>query len=146
MTAKEYLERYADAQQKKNRIDNVLSRIEAEMESCAINYNGMPRGNNISKRTEQDAIRIAEQKRKLEHAKADAIEIMCEVESTIEMLIDPMEKNVLHARYIDLKENGTPKGWWKIANNLGYSEDGVYRIHRIALEHLEKLIPKCEEQ
>ena len=140
MTAKEFMESYGKALEEKRRIEEDIIRIEAEIGMPGINYDGMPRGNNISKPTEQSALRFSSQIKRLRKSKDEAVKTMLEVEETVAKLNNAMERKVLRARYIDLQENGASKNWLRIAKELKYSEDGIYRLHRVALKHLEVIL------
>ena len=137
MTAKEYLKQYEYAQK---RADRFREEYEAELlkvdavRSLSDN-DGMPHGSNISKPTEDQAIRLADKARRWKQAELDAIEIRQEVFDLIDS-IDGIEGDVLYERYIKLHK------WEAICVLLSYSWQGIHLVHRRALAIVENRL-KC---
>ena len=105
MTARRYLEQYKRAVQRIRRLEE-----EYERESLLIDAvrsvsdnDGMPHGTNISKPTEDKAIRLAEKMERIVDARLTAIEVRQEVFDTI-MELDDLECDVLLQRYVYLKK------------------------------------------
>ena len=129
MTAKEYLQQYAEAvravrrlqfeyQEELYLIDNVRSTLGGD---------GTPRSNAISKSVEEKAIRLADKALELKQAELDAIRIRQEVFDAISEI--PEEKgDVLYERYINLKS------WSEVAKAVGYSKSRTHDIHNEALQ------------
>ena len=137
MTAKEYLRQYEYA-------DRRVRRLEAEYEQemlmvdairSASDNDGMPHGNNISKPTEDRAIRLADRKLRLVQARLDALEVRQEIFDLIND-IEGVEGDVLYQRYINLHK------WEEICVMLHYSWQGIHLIHRRALAIVESRL-KC---
>lgn len=145
MKAKDYLLQYSNAQKEIKRLENTLTRIEAGIGGGAIVYSGMPHGTNISHPTETAAINITTAKERLKKAIDEATLTMIDVHNTIECLDDMMQKNVLHARYIDTKKSGDPRGWEAIGKELGYHPDHARKIHVKALEAVQHLLDEIEK-
>ena len=137
MNAKKYLTQYAEKVQEIKRIEYKLSALHAEISGRGVNYDGMPRAKKITKPTEETAINLIERERQLMEARTRAAEVMCNVADSIEALDDPLHKAVLHARYIEIYENGNPRGWQKISVDLGYSEDWIKHIHQEGLTAIQ---------
>lgn len=135
MTAKEYLKQYEYAHKKAERL---REEYEAEMlkvdavRSLSDN-DGMPHGSNISKPTEDKAIRLADKALRWQQAELDAIEIRQQVFETIYDIPD-VEGDVLYQRYINLRK------WEEICVLLNYSWKGIHLVHRRALNIVEGLI------
>ena len=128
MTAKEYLKQYERAVRRAQRY-----REEYEAESALIdavrslsNNDGMPHGTNISKPTEEKAIRLADRRLRLIDAELEAIKVKQEVFDFIDN-IDGVEGEVLKYRYVDLLT------WEEICIRVHYSWRQTHRIHRRAL-------------
>ena len=105
MTARRYLEQYRRAVQRIRRLEE-----EYERESLLIDAvrsvsdnDGMPHGANISKPTEDKAVRLAEKMERIVDARLTAIEVRQEVFDTI-MELDDLECDVLLQRYVCLKK------------------------------------------
>ena len=135
MTAKEYLKQYEYAQRKADRLreeyETELMKVDA-VRSLSDN-DGMPHGSNISKPTEDKAIRLADKALRWKQAELDAIEIRQEVFDTIWNIPD-IEGDVLYQRYINLRK------WEEICVMLHYSWKGIHLVHRRALNLVDELI------
>ena len=135
MTAKEYLKQYEYAHKKAERLreeyESELLKIDT-VRSLSDN-DGMPHGTNISKPTEDKAIRLADKALKWKQAELDAIEIRQEVFDTIWDIPD-IEGDVLYQRYINLRK------WEEICVLLHYSWKGIHLIHRRALNIVDERI------
>ena len=135
MTAKEYLKQYEYAQK---RADRFREEYEAELlkvdavRSLSDN-DGMPHGSNISKPTEDKAIRLADKALKWKAAELEAIEIRNEVFETICGITD-VEGDVLYQRYVKLRK------WEEICVLLHYSWKGIHLVHRRALNIVDSII------
>ena len=135
MTAKEYLKQYEYAQKKADRFreeyEAELLKVDA-VRSLSDN-DGMPHGSNISKPTEDKAIRLADKALKWKAAELEAIEIRNEVFETICGITD-IEGDVLYQRYVKLRK------WEEICVLLHYSWKGIHLVHRRALSIVDRLI------
>lgn len=129
MTAKEYLKQYEYAARRAERCrkeyEDEMQRIDA-VRSVSDN-DGMPHGTNISRPTEEKAIRLAATALRWKTAELEALEIKQRVFSLINR-IQGIEGDVLFGRYIELRR------WDEIAEALHYSQQSVFRIHGRALQ------------
>ena len=93
----------------------------------------MPHGSNISKPTEERAIRLADKALKWKQAELDALETKQEV---FELICDipDVEGDVLYERYIKLRK------WEEICVRMNYSWKGIHLVHRRALNIVDGLI------
>lgn len=132
MTAKEYLRQYEKAEHKARRyreeyenetmlIDNVRS---------VLNTDGMPHGSNVSRPTEEKALRLADKRLRLIDAEVEAMQIRQELFDFIDR-IDGVEGDVLFERYINLRK------WEEICVVMNYSWNGIHKVHRRALAIVE---------
>ena len=135
MTAKEYLRQYEYAAKRAERCreeyEAELLKVDA-VRSLSDN-DGMPHGSNISKPTEDKAIRLADKALRWKQAELDAIEIRSNVFETI-YNIPGIEGDVLYQRYINLHK------WEEICVLLHYSWKGIHIVHRRALNIVEDII------
>lgn len=141
MTATEYLEQYRDATKLVMR-----AREEYDREMEMINTirsplagDGLPRSGEISRKVEQDAIRLEEKARELLAVEVPALKLRQQIVSTIQKVSSPAA-DVLMERFVNLTENGRMQTWKSVADKVGYSEENVYRLRIKGLDEVEKLI------
>lgn len=139
MTAKEYLKQYERAVKRAQRY-----RQQYEEESALIDAvrslsdkDGMPHGSGISKPTENKAIRLADRRMRLIRAELEAIRIKQDLFDFIDG-IEGIEGDVLYHRYIRLLK------WEEVCLIVHYSWPNTMRIHRRALERVQKIIDEIE--
>lgn len=134
-TAKQYLKQYESAVKAAQR---VRREYEEELDlidniRSSLGGDGMPRSGEISKKVENQALKLSEKADKLRAAEAKAIEVRQEIFSTV-MQVPDDKGSVLYERYVLLKE------WRDVADAVGYSEAHTYEIHRQGLEYVNKLL------
>lgn len=139
MTAKEYLKQYERAAKRAQRY-----RQQYEEESALIDAvrslsdnDGMPHGSGTSKPTEEKAIRLADRRMRLIRAELEAIRIKQDLFDFIDG-IEGVEGDVLYHRYIRLLK------WEEVCLIVHYSWPNTMRIHRRALERVQKIIDEIE--
>lgn len=130
-TAKEFLRQYEYAERRIRRLEKEYEeeRILIDAIKSTSDNDGMPHGNNISKPTEDRAIRLADRHMKLVEARLEAIEIRQQVFDVIDQ-VQGVEGDVLYEKYINLKP------WEDVAKAVGYSERQVFNIHGNALQQI----------
>ena len=131
MTAKEFLKRYEYADLRARRFEDEYRHEHELIGSISINYDGMPHGNNISRKTENDALRLAEKAEKYIQAKLDAIRIRQEVFDLISD-IDDVEGEILYSRYVKLLK------WELVCLDVNLSWYAVHDHHKKALAIVQK--------
>lgn len=131
MTAKEYLKRYEYADLRAKRYEEEY-RLEHELiGSISINYDGMPHGTGITRKTENEALRLAEKAERCVQARLDAIRIRQEVFDFISD-IDDYEGEILFQRYVNLLK------WEEVCVAVHLSWYAVHDHHRKALAIVQK--------
>ena len=131
MTAKEFLKRYEYADLRARRYEEEY-RLEHELiGSISINYDGMPHGSGISRKTENDALRLTEKAEKWIDARLDAIRIRQEVFDLI-CDIDDVEGEILYQRYVKLLK------WERVCVAVNLSWYAVHDHHKKALAIVQK--------
>ena len=141
MTATEYLEQYRDAtklvMRAREEYDREMEMIDTIRSPLA--GDGLPRSGEISRKVEQDAIRLEEKARELLAVEVPALKIRQQIVSTIQKVSSPAA-DVLMERFVNLTENGRMQTWKAVADKVGYSEENVYRLRLKGLDEVEKLI------
>ena len=140
MTVIEYLEKYEYALYAANR-----ARANYELESERIDAigstlsgePGMPHGSGVSKQTENKAIRLADKAKEWLEAEERAQIVLEEITEFING-IPGIEGVVLYQRYIQLL------GWREIADNLCYSESGIFKVRERAMAIAERKLNNNE--
>lgn len=142
MKAIEYLEQYEYALYAANRArksyELEMERIDA-IGSTLSGEPGMPHGTGVSKKTEDKAVKLADKAGEWLDAEERAQIIMEEVSNFINR-IPGIEGVALYQRYIQLL------GWREIADNLVYSESGIFKVRERALKIAERMLNNDSEE
>jgi DNA-directed RNA polymerase specialized sigma24 family protein len=135
MTAKEYLRQYEQAVRQAKRMQNEYERELDLIDSVrsTLGGDGMPHGSGISKRVEDQAIRLADKAAQWKMAQLDALHLAQEVFETISKVPD-IDGDILYERYINLHK------WEDICVLLHISWYSVHDHHRRALRMVDELI------
>ena len=139
MTAKEYLKQYERAVKRAQRYRQQYedeTRLIDAVKSLSDN-DGMPHGNGISKPTEDKAIRLADKRIRLINAELEAVRVKQELFDFIDG-IEGIEGEVLYHRYVRLLK------WEEVCLIVHYSWPNTMRIHKRALETVQKMIDEIE--
>lgn len=136
MTAQEFLRQYEYANawvsRCKEQYDLIAEQVDAVGSTLGAGA-GMPHGSGISRKAEDYIIRLSDAADKWLRAKAQAEEIKIQVMAVIRQ-VDGYEGLLLYERYINLLE------WESVAEKLGYTVSGVYKLRRRALEAVEDIL------
>jgi len=136
----QFLEQYENA-------DRAVKRLEREYEEQRImidairstsDNDGMPHGTNTSRPTEDKAVRLSDKLLKLSEARIRAVEVRQTVFDFVEG-IPGVEGDVLYRRYVLLQR------WETIANEMQYSDSGIYKIKIRALDIADKKLNGHEQ-
>lgn len=130
MTAKEFLKQYEYADTKARQHRAYYEKLLDQLGSLSVKMDGMPRGSNISRPTEEQALKLAEAADKWRQEEYKALELKEEVYQLIAD-IPGIEGKVLVERYINLHK------WEEICILLHYSWQGVHKVHKRALAIVE---------
>lgn len=153
MTSKEYLSQYKALQGTIDRLKSDLRTEEAKRDAISINYDGMPRGTDISRRTENIAIKITdlqqEIKESIDEAKALQNEIKLVIEGLGKGLDKPWKweiaKEVLTAIYLTSyeyypKTKYLPTPYQIVERKLPYSRGTIRAYHDLGLKEVDNEI------
>lgn len=134
-TAKEYLRQYEEATRKAQRLKTEYDRELELIDSVrsTLGGDGMPHGSGISRRVEDQAIRLSEKARDLKDAETAALDKRQQIFEVINS-IEGIEGEVLYERYINLHR------WEEICVLVHYSWNGVHKAHRRALAIVQEII------
>ena len=138
MTAKEFLRRYEYADLRAKRYEDEYKLEHELIGSISINYDGMPHGNGISRKTENDALKLAEKAKRCVTARLDAIRVRQEVFDLISD-IDGVEGEILYQRDIKLLK------WEAVCIVVHLSWYAVHDHHKKALTIVQKRLDKMSK-
>lgn len=127
----EFLRQYDIQNRKAERLRREYEKQKSEIDeiSSPLGSDGMPHGTNVSKKVENQAVRLADKLLEYEIAKLDALEKRQEVFDVI-CDVPGIEGDVLYERYVNLKL------WAEIEQDLHYSRS---QLHRIELKAIKKI-------
>lgn len=135
---KERLRQYQQLKFEKERMEEKLEELEAAMVSPRTQeLNAMPKAQQPTAGSIMD--KLIEQHLALKDLYASKLrelnDTLMDIETAIESLTDPTERNLMRLRYIDGLR------WEEVTVAIGYSWQQTHRIHARALERLRD----CEE-
>ena len=137
MTAKEYLRQYEYAHRKALRYK---AEYEAELElvdsvRSTLGGDGMPHGSGVSRKVEDQAIRLADKALKWKDAELEEIarrqevfEFICDIKG--------VEGQILFMRYVEMHK------WEEICVLIPMSWTGVHKAHKRALRIVQGMLDK----
>lgn len=130
MTAKQFLKQYEEASYKALQHKREYEKQLELIGSVSVKMDGMPHGSNISRPTENDALKLADKALRWKEAELEAIRIR---QTVYELIADipGIEGQVLYERYINLHK------WEEICILLHYSWQGIHLVHKRALAIVE---------
>ena len=141
MTAKEYL---SQARTLDMRIKSKLQQIESLNElatSCTITYSDMPRNpNHGGSKVERAVLKIIELQESLKKDVEDLVELKEQIMATIQSVADGELQTLLEKRYLCFLS------WEKIAVEMHYSIQHIYRMHDTALSCVSTIMRANERE
>ena len=141
MTAKEYL---SQARTLDMRIKSKLQQIESLNElatSCTVVYSDMPRNpNHGGSKVETAVIKIIEVEESLKRDVDNLVELKKEIMATIHAVSDVELQTLLEKRYLCFLS------WEKIAVEMHYSIQHIYRMHDTALSCVAAIMSVTERE
>ena len=156
MNAYLFLMQYSNSMAELKDLRDELSKLELSIGGGGINYDGMPKGSNISKPTERDAVDLASKRKKISDKEKEAEQIKKDIERFIsrvrrnkstkyqgKTMLDPRSVTlaiVLSKRYLNCNIYGKQMEWKTIGEEMGYSEAHAKFLHQCALRLAEELL------
>ena len=135
MTAKEYLQQIKSRRERIRILLEEIEQLRTDAESCSINLDGMPRNQSGSaSRFENLAIQLTECESALTEEMSKLWRDIIEAHSLIGDISSSQRQRILTKRYI----NG--QRWEEIAYEMHMSWQHCFRVHRLALAELDKII------
>ena len=124
-------------------IDNKIEQI-ALLRERATSITAAPGGDRVQSTSRGDnmeriVIKIVDMEAELERQIDKLVDLKTEVMGTIDQLENPNQIALLYRRYIKNEP------WDKIAADMSYSIQAVFKMHGIALQQINRLINKDEE-
>jgi DNA-directed RNA polymerase specialized sigma subunit len=141
MKAKEYL---SQALWLNQRIDNKLEQLErlkamAMRVTANLTQEKVSGGYNERSPMENTIVKIMDLEREVNDEIDKLINLKQEILETISLVDDPMAQLLLEMRYINRRT------WGEIAEELGYSDRGIHKIHGRALKEIDEIRKKCSK-
>lgn len=141
MKIEEYLRQYEyalyEAERARKNYELETDRIDAIGSTLA--GDGQPHGTGISRKTEDKAVRLADKAKKWIDAE-EAAQVKLEEITDFINSIPGIEGVVLHQRYVLML------GWKEIADNLSYTESGIFKVRDRAMIMAERKLNDGNEQ
>jgi DNA-directed RNA polymerase specialized sigma subunit len=132
MTAKEYLGQALELNKKINHMQLLYEAVKADYGFTTRLLDGMPKNPNVSVTQVCDqAIRSIEMNDEINGEIDRLIAFRNEIADVIWEVPDLQERVILYGRYVNFYS------WEKIAQDMGYSERHVLRLHGSALERVQ---------
>ena len=141
MKAKEYL---SQALWLNQRIDNKLEQLErlkamAMRVTTNLTQEKVSGGYNERNPMENTIVKIMDLEREVNGEIDKLINLKQEILETISLVDNPMAQLLLEMRYINRRT------WGEIAEELGYSDRGIHKIHGRALKEIDEIRKKCSK-
>lgn len=135
LKAKDYMDKYGDACRRVRQCEEQLARENLNVDAIrsASDNDGMPHGRNISRPTEDKAIRLVDKGMNLFDARDEARRIQREI-FEVAYQVGGVEGDVLIERYIKLKD------WRDVYKAVNYAESQAHRYHRAGLDKVADII------
>lgn len=131
MTAKEYLSQAFHIDQRISSKLSQVMRLREAATSCTATLSDMPRPDSPSRQQMTDTIcKIVDLEREINEDIDRLVDLKAEARRTINAVSDPDQQLILELRYLCYKP------WLEIAEAMGYSEAGVYKLHGKALRKI----------
>lgn len=131
MTAKEYLSQAFHIDQRIGSKLSQVMRLREAATSCTATLSDMPRPDSPSHERMADTIcKIVDLEREINEDIDRLVDLKAEARRAINAVSDPDQQLILELRYLCYKP------WLEIAEAMGYSEAGVYKLHGKALRKI----------
>ncbi len=149
MNAKEYLEQSRGIRQEIIWINRQIEEIETSLgyHPIQLDDSGASKSNYREDKMSESLAKVADLYADLQKKKADLIIKDEEIHRQIDKLEDIREREVLKLRYLERHPRRliAPLGWRAIGFRLGYTAEGVRKIHSKALKNLSEVLKGVEE-
>lgn len=148
MTAREYLEQSRRIRQEIVWINRQIEEIETSLgyHPIQLDDSGASKSNYREDKMSEALSKVADLYTEIQIKKADLIAKDEEIHRQVNKLDDIREREVLRLRYLERHPRRTlaPLGWRQIGFRMGYTAEGVRKIHSKAMKNLEKILKSTE--
>lgn len=148
MNAKEYLEQSRKIRQEIIWINRQIEEIETSLgyHPIQLDDSGASKSNYRGDQMSEALSKVADLYTDLQGKKAELIIKDEEIHKKVDQLDDIREREVLRLRYLERHPRRliAPLGWRAIGFRLGYTAEGVRKIHNKALKNLSKILKSTE--
>lgn len=148
MTAREYLEQSRRIRQEIVWINRQIEEIETSLgyHPIQLDDSGASKSNYREDKMSEALSKVADLYAEIQIKKADLIAKDEEIHRQVNKLDDIREREVLRLRYLERHPRRTlaPLGWRQIGFRMGYTAEGVRKIHSKAMKNLEKILKSTE--
>ena len=148
MSAKEFLEGSRRIRQEIVWINRQIEEIETSLgyHPIQLDDSGASKSNYREDKMCESLAKVADLYSDLQREKADLIIKDEEIHKEISKLEDIREREVLRLRYLERhpKRITAPLGWRAIGFRLGYTAEGVRKIHSKAIKNLSEILKSTE--
>ena len=130
------LQSYRQIKREIKEIENAMRELDTRIYSPRVpKLTGMPTAQNTEPGSAQEraATALFELREKQTEAITKLYRRAAEIETTIELLHEPLQRRILRMRYFD------GRSWTAIAQRVHYSESYVKQVHGFALHAISKL-------
>lgn len=148
MTAREYLEQSRRIRQEIAWVNRQIEEIETSLgyHPIQLDDSGASKSNYREDKMSEALSKVADLYAEIQIKKADLIAKDEEIHRQVNKLDDIREREVLRLRYLERHPRRTlaPLGWRQIGFRMGYTAEGVRKIHSKAMKNLEKILKSTE--
>lgn len=148
MNAKEFLEGSRRIRQEIIWINRQIEEIETSLgyHPIELDDSGASKSNYREDKLSESLAKVADLYSDYQKKKADLIIKDEEIHKTIDKLEDIREREVLKLRYLERHPRRliAPLGWRAIGFRLGYTAEGVRKIHSKAIKDLSEILKSTE--
>lgn len=139
MTAKQYLDQLRNYQRHIDRINDEIDRLESVATNTTQSLSGMPHNPSPTQSRMADAVcKIIDKQNELQAEKNKMEALRTEATAMIAQLINSEYRELLYKRYLE------SKSWEDIIYEMGYERSWVYRLHKKALDGIQKYVDEKE--
>ena len=131
MNAKEYLSQVMHIDQRINSKLEQVTRLRENATNCTAALSDMPRPDSPNiQRMEETICKIVDLEHEINADIDQLVDLKADARKAINAVTDPDQQLILELRYLCYKP------WLEIAEAMGYSEAGVYKLHGKALRKI----------
>ena len=129
MNAKEYLSQAMHIDQRINSKLEQVTRLRENATNCTVALSDMPRPDSPNKqRMEETICKIVDLEQEINADIDRLVDLKAEARKAINAVTDPDQQLILELRYLCYKS------WEEIAEEIGYSETWIHKLHGRALQ------------